>query len=75
MATYGKKAGEKVEKALHEKKEGTLEERPLGQEGHEQEAGDRDRALGSSRGGRQGPGQERRSEEERGQEDGPERSA
>jgi hypothetical protein len=24
MATYGKKAGEKVEKALHEKKEGTL---------------------------------------------------
>lgn len=24
MATYGKKAGDKVEKAMHEKKEGTL---------------------------------------------------
>jgi len=24
MATYGKKAGEKVEKAMHERKEGTL---------------------------------------------------
>lgn len=25
MATYGKKAGDKVERALHERKEGTLE--------------------------------------------------
>ena len=42
---------------------GHAEERRLGQEGHQQEAGDRDRPLGGAQGRRQGPGQERRGQE------------
>ena len=58
MPRYGKKASEKVEKAMHERKQGTLKKRPLGQEGYKQETGDRDRTFRGSRGRRQGAGEE-----------------
>jgi len=46
MARYGKKASQKVEKTMRERKKGTFEEW-LRQEGQEQKAGDRDRACPS----------------------------
>ena len=43
MAKYGKKAQDKVERAMHERKRGTLKSGTLGQEGDEPQAGDRHR--------------------------------
>ena len=51
---YGKKAGSKVKRAMHKMHEGTLEVRPLGQEGEEPQAGHRHRAVRGTEGGRQG---------------------
>jgi hypothetical protein len=51
-------AQKKVKKVMHERKAGTLRSGKSGQEGDEQEAGDRDRALGSSQGWREGPEEE-----------------
>ncbi len=56
MAKYGKKASEKVERAMHERKRGTLKSGRLGQARHEPQAGDRDRVVGGARRRRQGAG-------------------
>ena len=64
MARYGKKAQDKVEKAMHERKRGTLKSRAVGQEGHQPEAGDCHRPLRGAPRRRQGPAQEGLLEEE-----------
>ena len=48
---YSKKASADVERAMKKRKAGTLEERPIRQEGQEPQTGDRDRAFrGEGRG-------------------------
>ena len=58
MAKYGKKAGEKVERAMHERKRGKLKSGGSGKTREEPQAGDRHRVLGGARGGREGPQEE-----------------
>ena len=53
MAKYGRKAQQKVERAMRERKRGTLRSGRLGQESDEPEAGDCDRTLGGAEGRRQ----------------------
>jgi hypothetical protein len=59
MAKYGKKAAQKVERAMHERKRGTTEERPFGQTRHQPKAGDCDWPVRSAEGGRQSAAQAR----------------
>ena len=54
---YGKKAAKKVERVMRERKRGTLAQRALGKEGHEPQAGDRDRIVRGAPGRRQGAAQ------------------
>ncbi len=58
MAKYGSKASEKVEKAMHERKKGTLKSGKSGKEGQEPEASDRYWTFAGSEGGRQGTSKE-----------------
>ena len=55
MARYGKKAQDKVEKAMHERKHGTLKSGSSGKKVTSRETSNRDRALRSSARGRQSP--------------------
>ena len=58
MAKYGKKAGEKVERAMHERKRGKLKSGRSGKTREEPQAGDRHRSLGGAEGWREGPQEE-----------------
>ena len=58
MARYGKKAGQKVKRAMHERKRGTLEERAIRKKGKESQASDCDRSVGSAPRRRKGAAQE-----------------
>ena len=51
---YGKKASQKVEKAMRERKRGHASQRRVRQEGHQPETGDRYRAVRGAPGGREG---------------------
>ena len=55
---YGKKAGEKVERVMHEKKKGTLRSGRSGKKVTSMEAGDRDRVVRSAAVRREGAEEE-----------------
>ena len=55
MAKYGKKAAQKVKRAMHERKAGTLKSGRSGKESEKPQAGNRDRPFGSARAGAKVP--------------------
>ncbi len=58
MAKYGKKAQQKVKRAMHERKTRNLEERAVRQKGDEPKTSDCDRPFRGSSRRRQGSAQE-----------------
>jgi len=64
MAKYGKKASEKVKRAMHERKKGKLKSGRIGQEGEKPQTGDCDWVVGGPARGSQSAPQEVCVEEE-----------
>jgi hypothetical protein len=64
MARYGKKAQQKVKRAMHERKKGKLKSGRSGKKSYQPKAGDRHRALRGSACGGKGAVAQRQEEKE-----------